>query len=82
LIYSFARDQNYFIGAHAVDSSLLKKIQVLTEDLEVSRRTLVEWQRAILEGYKVRAQLVKNRGGYVIVDMDNKTIEFRKKRPK
>jgi NTP pyrophosphatase (non-canonical NTP hydrolase) len=75
-VYDYAKKHNYLKTIRAIDYRLLKTIKSLTSDLEVSRRTPVEWERAILEGYKVWRMLRANRGGVVTVNLAQRKIGY------
>lgn len=75
-VYDYAKKHNFLKTIRAVDYRLLKTIKSLTSDLEVSRRTPVEWERAILEGYKVWRMMRANRGGVVTVNLRQRKIRY------
>jgi hypothetical protein len=75
LAFSYA-DTTLFDGATSVPSELLRIIKNMTAHLEVSIRSQKDWQRAILEGYKVFRQMRAARGGDVTINLDARTIEF------
>ncbi|TWR28356.1 nucleotide pyrophosphohydrolase [Mucilaginibacter achroorhodeus] len=75
-IYQYARDHNFYNGIDKVDNFLIKTIRNLSSNLEVSVCSVSEWEKAILEGYGVFRNLVKFKGGNVLVDLDNREIQF------
>lgn len=77
-VYDYAKKHNYLKTIRSVDYRLLKTIKSLTSDLEVSRRTPVEWERAILKGYKVWRLMRSNRGGVVTVNLRQRKIAYSK----
>ena len=50
----------------------------MTSHLEVAQCTLGDWEKAILASYEVWRQVQKNQGGKVIVDLNARSIIFRK----
>ena len=56
-------------GRKHVSMDLLKQIVALTEGLQVNANKLWEWEKAILEGYKIFDQLRRYRGGGGRVDL-------------
>lgn len=76
LVFGYARKQKLFSDANRVDPQLLKTIETLVSDFEVSNRSLIEWEKAILDGYDVFRKLKENRGGVVHVDMLERKISF------
>jgi len=51
----------------------------MTLDLEVSKCSLGDWEKAICMGYEVWRQIEKNRGGIVVIDMDASFIGYQAK---
>jgi NTP pyrophosphatase (non-canonical NTP hydrolase) len=76
-VYGHAKDHGWFERVDAVDFAVLKTIKGLTSGLEVSQRPLRDWERAILDGYRVWLQVWRNSGGVVIGDIYNATVEYR-----
>ena len=63
-------------GRKHVSMDLLKQIVALTEGLQVNANKLWEWEKAILEGYKIFDQLRRYRGGRVRVDLMSRSVTF------
>ena len=76
LVYTYARDHNFLDGVKSLDYHLLKTIQSLVADREVSIRSLSEWETAIFSGYEAWRKLRENRGGKVKVNLEKREIEF------
>jgi MazG C-terminal domain/MazG nucleotide pyrophosphohydrolase domain len=76
-VYGHARDHGWFEEVDAVDFAILKTIRGLTADLEVSTRPARDWERAILDGYRVWRQLWRNDGGVLVGDLVAATIDYR-----
>lgn len=67
-----------FEGLEQVDFDLLKMIQEFVRGYEPERRcALWQWERAILDGFKVFRQLKTHRRGYVVADLEAHTLSFR-----
>ena len=77
-VFNHARKNHLFEHVEALDYSLLKAIGQLVDGYEVAQRPLWQWERAILDGFTVFRQVVANRGGLVIADLDSHTISYRK----
>ncbi len=73
-VYDYARKANYLENVEAIDYHLLKAIKSLTAEVEVKTRTYGDWERAILDGYRVWRTIRHNRGGIVSVDLINRSI--------
>lgn len=76
-IFGEAANTNFFAGADRIDWDLLKAVRRITGHLEVRDQQPSAWQAAILQGYEVWRQLRVHRGGWVIGDLDNRTLQFR-----
>lgn len=76
LVYTYAREHKYLDGVGSLDYHLLKTIQSLVADREVSVRSLAEWERAIFAGYAVWREVREHRGGTVKVNLLERRISF------
>lgn len=76
-VYGHARDHGWFEAVDAVDFAVLKTIRGLTADLEVQSRPARDWERAILDGYRVWRQLWRNNGGIVVGNVYEGSISYR-----
>lgn len=76
LIFQHAEGVDYFRGLNRVDYSLLKLIPSFVAGYEVAACALWEWEKAILQGFKVFDKLLAARAGTVIADLDERTITF------
>ena len=76
MIFSYAREHNWLENITKIDSALLQQIRSIAVTVEAGKCSVDEWQNAILTGFKVWRETVKNNGGYMSVDLDNKTFEY------
>ncbi len=76
-IFNHAAGRRFFEGLDTLDYSLLKAVRKLVVGFEVERCPLWQWERAILEGFRVFRQIRHNHGGYVTADLNNRQISFR-----
>ncbi|WP_054086923.1 MULTISPECIES: nucleoside triphosphate pyrophosphohydrolase family protein [Pseudomonas syringae group] len=76
LVFDYAKEHNWLDGVNEIDYKLLRTIKGVTSLLEVSERSLGEWQRAILNGFEVWRQVVKCNGGKILVDQDAEKLIF------
>lgn len=74
--YIYARRHNLLDGVDAIDFATLRTIRELTRPFEVSVRTPVEWQKAIVEALRVFRLLLIHRGGIVRCDLLSRTVSF------
>ncbi|HWZ16941.1 MAG TPA: nucleoside triphosphate pyrophosphohydrolase family protein [Mucilaginibacter sp.] len=75
-VYQYARDHKFYEDINKVDHQLIKTIRNLSSNLEVSKCSMAEWERAILSGYDVFRELVKHGGGNIKVDLNDREISF------
>lgn len=79
LVFSYAKDHGFLEGVVTIDDQLLKTIKNMTLHLEVRECSLGDWEKAIVDGYKVWRQVEKNGGGKVIIDIDASSISYQAK---
>ncbi len=77
LVFRYAQNHEFLENITELDYELLKTIKNLTLDLEVSQRSLCDWEKAILAGYKVWHRVKENGGGIIAVDLDAHSISYR-----
>lgn len=77
-IFNQAKRQNFFFdGAQAkLDYGMLKQIKNMTTGYEVEKCQLWQWEKAIIEGFKIFRELKEHRGGTVMVNVLEHTIDF------
>ncbi|WP_264535805.1 nucleotide pyrophosphohydrolase [Flavobacterium sp. N1736] len=76
LIFNKAKQKDFFKNQTKISSSLLKQIKELTSTFEVAKRSKKEWECAILKGYSLFNDLVKNNGGNIHFNMIEKTAIY------
>jgi NTP pyrophosphatase (non-canonical NTP hydrolase) len=74
--YAYARRHNLLKGVGGVDFATLRTIRDLTAPFEVAVRTTVEWQRAIIEGFRIFRLLLQHGAGVVRCDLVEREITF------
>lgn len=79
LVFSYAKDRNFLAGVSAIDYQLLKTIKNMTSHLEVANCSLGDWEKAIVIGYEIWRQVNKNLGGTVVVDLDERSMNYKMK---
>lgn len=80
-IFSHARDHQLFDGIARLDYGLLKWVTRMVRGLEVETASAVEWQRAILEGYRAFRLLNDHRGGFLTIDTALRALRYRPTAP-
>lgn len=67
-----------FATPNLVPEYLLDLISMVVEDLEVADLPYQLWRRAISQGFGVMVQLAEAGGGYVLADLDTRTLQHSK----
>ncbi|MGW5721866.1 MazG nucleotide pyrophosphohydrolase domain-containing protein [Amycolatopsis sp. NPDC003865] len=76
-IFAYAATRDYLSGAAHVDGDVLASIATSTAQLEVGVRTAADWERAVLEGFRVWKQLDDHGGnGIVLADLHARSMGF------
>lgn len=65
-----------FRSVKHLDHALLKATRDLVKGYEVESRPLWQWERAILEGFRIFRELRHHRGGIVVADLQTRKIDF------
>lgn len=81
-VYDYARRHDFFEGIDRVDTEVLRTIKSMVSGLEVASRPARDWERAILSGFRVWRQIRTHRGGFLVCDLEAKTIRFERLRPR
>ena len=74
MVFSYAERRNFLEGAEGVSFELLRTIKDMTAHLEVSRRAEGEWERAIMEGFRIWRQVRDSGEGKIEADLERGTI--------
>jgi NTP pyrophosphatase (non-canonical NTP hydrolase) len=75
-VFSVAVSHSLFASTHRVPVDVIKACQRMTAHLEVSRRSAVDWEYAILAGYRIFRELQTHRGGSVHADLRQRSLTF------
>lgn len=76
LIFSYAQEHAFLESVGVIDWSLLRTCQEMAAHLEVSNRTLYEWEQAILCGYRVWQAVRKARGGTIKCNLAERVFAY------
>lgn len=76
LVFRYAQEHNFLEGITEIDYELLRMIRNFTSGLEVSKRSLEDWEKAILSGYKVWRKVFQNSGGLINVNLNSRSIDY------
>jgi NTP pyrophosphatase (non-canonical NTP hydrolase) len=80
-IFNQARDHKLFENIERLDYGLLKWVTKMVRGLEVEGCSAVEWQRAILEGYRAFRLLKDHGGGFLTIDAAHRSLRYRPTAP-
>lgn len=61
-----------------VPEELLELIEAVVDDLEVGGSPFILWREAISQGFTVMRKLRDNGGGYVLADLDKRSLQYAK----
>jgi NTP pyrophosphatase (non-canonical NTP hydrolase) len=76
MVFDYARGRDFLAGVDRVDYELLKTIRRRTAKLEVGVRSAAEWERAILESYRLWRAVRSDNGGRFRLDLAARTVEL------
>lgn len=74
-VYANARDRSYYEGVKHVDSEMLSTVKRLVSHLEVRRRPMRDWERAVLQGYAAFRHLAKHRRAVLKIDLHRRQLK-------
>lgn len=60
-----------------LDYGLLRQVRSMVEGFQVAECPLWQWEKAILEGFRIFRELYDRRGGTVIADLKKHTLTYR-----
>jgi NTP pyrophosphatase (non-canonical NTP hydrolase) len=76
LVFNYARKHSLLEGVAHLDWPLLRTCCEMTSHLEVSSRSLHDWERAILTAFEAWRQLKTNNGGTIACDLRRRTMRY------
>lgn len=74
--FDYARGHSYFEGVRKIDYDFLRTIKSMTAHLEVGRCSVGDWEAAILQGFAVWREVIRDKGGRVLIDLDDRRITY------
>ena len=78
IVFKYAEENNLLKNVERIDTHILKLIKTMVAGLEVDDRPLPLWEESIKEGFKIFRALKKHRTGKLIIDMESRSIKFKK----
>lgn len=76
MVYTQAKDHNYFKEIAVIDFDLLNTIKGMVRNLEVKNISSSLWERALIDGYSIYRELKANNGGKVYINITKRTIKY------
>lgn len=76
-IFHHALRLNCFASVRALDYPLLKTVQDFVRGFEVDQCPLWQWEKAILDGFKVFRRIRAARRGIIVADLVKRSISFK-----
>jgi hypothetical protein len=76
MIFSNAKQNNFYKGVSSIESHLLQTIKNMTEPFEIKNKTIAEWETVILKSYEMFRLLNLNKGGVIQFDAQNSSVEY------
>lgn len=76
IVYNYARGNKMLKESDRLDTELLNMVKQLVFDLEVSTVSSFQWEKTIVESYKVFHKLLENCGGKVRVSPKERKLEY------
>ncbi len=76
IIYNYAKGNKMLRSSDRIDTELLNTIKQLVVDLEVASVSSYQWEKTIIESYKVFHQVVENKGGKVLVSPMERKLQY------
>lgn len=77
-IFQRGLERGLFANLDHVDYDLLKLVQEFVGGYEVERCALWQWEKAILDGFRVFRELKERRRGYVTADLSTHVLKFKR----
>jgi NTP pyrophosphatase (non-canonical NTP hydrolase) len=76
LIFNYAKQHSLLREVGRLDWPLLKTCHEMTAQLEVSVRSLNDWEDAILQAFEVWREMQTHNGGQVLCNLDSRRLRF------
>lgn len=76
LVFNYARQHSLLASVDRLDWPLLRTCHEMSAHLEVSARSLNDWEDAILQAFTVWREMKLHNGGSVICNLDSRRLRF------
>ncbi len=78
LLFRLSRRRGSFLSEPTITGDVLEVVTPLISTLEVERMPEWLWRRAIQQGFAALQELHQHGGGFLVADLDKRTLEYRK----
>jgi len=76
IVYNYAKSNKMLKSSDKIDTEILNMLKQLVVDLEVANVSSFQWEKAILESYKVFHKVVESKGGKVLVSPSTRELRY------
>jgi NTP pyrophosphatase (non-canonical NTP hydrolase) len=76
IVYNYAKGNKMLKESDRIDTEMLNTIKQLVFDLEVAKVSSFQWERTIIESYKIFHQIVENKGGKILVSPKERSLRY------
>jgi hypothetical protein len=76
LVFTYAQNHSFLDGVTVIDWSILRTCHDMAAHLEVSQRSLYDWEQAILRGYQVWRAIRENGGGFISCNLSSRELKY------
>jgi hypothetical protein len=80
-VFNYALGHSMLKNLDRLDHNILNLIGRMVRNLEVKDCQLHEWQRAVLVGFQAFRSLSKNRGGWLLLDAETRSLNYSREGP-
>jgi hypothetical protein len=80
-VFNYALGHSMLDGLDRLDHNILKLIGRMVRNVEVKDCQLHEWQRAVLIGFEAFRALIKNCGGWLLLDAETQSLTYSREGP-
>lgn len=80
-VFNYALGHSMLKGLDRLDHNLLNFIGRIVRNLEAKECQLHEWQQAVLVGFQAFRSLSENRGGWLLLDAETRSLNYSREGP-
>ena len=75
-IFNYAKGNKMLKESDRIDTEMLNTVKQLVTDLEVAGVSGFQWEKTIIESYKIYHKLIENKGGKILVSPKERKLEY------